>query len=151
VKIEPSGAYPIDKRDDLLEALGAAIKALVKCQEISHKEDCSISNTAMAYCPSKPLLEAQTTRSSCTDPFYLDLREEKKGTACTVPQFWGISLQPPTLGDAAPAHIGLSLSVDDDDSNDGLCEDIFGLAGAIAGKLLDQRSNFSRTRLCMYM
>lgn len=48
--VNPSGSYPTWIHNGLLDAIGAAVKAVAKCEKITRTSTCP---NPMAYCPSK--------------------------------------------------------------------------------------------------
>lgn len=52
--VNPIGSYPTWIHNGLIEALGAAVKAVAECKDIKHTPSCP---NPMAYCPGKSPLE----------------------------------------------------------------------------------------------
>ena len=127
--LSPSGDYPAALRDNLIAALTAAINAAQTCAPVTNTEACY--TPAMVYCPSKCIL--WLIRKLCrlaADAFLSD--PETTTIECTVPQFWGVTYQPPNLGVAAPPFIALSLNMVVDTSD--FCTTFATIGGAIAGE-----------------
>ncbi|KAL6711512.1 hypothetical protein ACN47E_004446 [Coniothyrium glycines] len=107
--LRPDGEYPTWIRNGLVDALGAAAKAVARCEPGTYTNRC-FGSSAMAYCPAKKTP-------------YIN---------CEVPRYWGINYQSPDVANAAPPNIGLNIDVVKEGSG-GVCEDVMGGLGAVAG------------------
>lgn len=109
VTLGPQGAYPTWIRNGLIDALAAAAKEVAKCESGTYTNRC-FGSTAMAYCP-----QTQT-----------------EYTNCEVPKYWGINFQSPDNPAGAPPNLSLDIEMEKL-GDGGLCEDIMGALGGVAG------------------
>lgn len=52
--VNPSGSYPTWIHNGLIDALGAAVKAVAKCEQVTQTSACA---NPMAYCPRESLFD----------------------------------------------------------------------------------------------
>ncbi|KAI8931333.1 hypothetical protein NX059_011674 [Plenodomus lindquistii] len=109
ITLGPDGTYPTWIRNGLVDALGAAIKAVAKCETGTYTNKC-FGSTAMAYCQQR----------------------KTQYTNCEVPKYWGVNYQDPNEANAAPPAIGLDIAAEKD-SDSAVCEDVMDGLGGVAG------------------
>lgn len=59
--IGPTGAYPTERREDLITALELAVNEVAECKDVKHKVDCP---NPMVYCPGMFLWSCQNNKRS---------------------------------------------------------------------------------------
>ncbi|ORY15232.1 hypothetical protein BCR34DRAFT_585137 [Clohesyomyces aquaticus] len=108
LSISPDGAYPTWIHNGLVDGLRAAVHAVAKCEDTTHKPSCGFSPY---YCPAKPFTVNQ----------------------CVIPRYIGINYQAPDCGNCAPPNIGARLEMKLDEG--GFCKTLLESAGTVAGAI----------------
>lgn len=72
--VNPSGSYPTWIHNGLIDAIGAAVKAVARCEQVTQTSACA---NPMAYCPREFLLVILRTRTEFANSF--SFRKHKYG------------------------------------------------------------------------